>query len=133
MIYGCYEKRNMTVSLLFRYPVRNITYLFLDFPSEPIWFQYISVYNNPAINTESQCSVQQLSEICRSWHRIEKTLQNSETQPLVKAVLRKHYGFWMPLPFLEDLIPIDFRVDDKPRAGKDSLAGQESGIRQKKT
>jgi hypothetical protein len=27
----------------------------------------------------------------------------------------------MPLPFLEDLIPVDFRVDDRPRAGKYSL------------
>ena len=123
----------MTVSLLFRYPVRNITYLFLDFLSEPIWFQYISVCNKPVTNTESQCFVQQLSEICRSRHWIEKILQNSETQLLVKAVLRKDYGFWMPLPFLEELTPVDFRVDDRHRAGKDSLAGQGSGSRQKKT
>jgi hypothetical protein len=46
----------------------------------------------------------------------EETLQNSETQFLVKAVLRKHYGFWMPLPFLEELIPIDFRVDDRAQS-----------------
>ena len=122
----------MTVSLLFRNPIRNITHLFLDFLPEPIWFQYISVYNNSATNTESQCSVQQLSEICRSRHRIEETLQNSENQLPVKAVLRKHYGFLMPLPFLEELIPVDFRVDDRPRAGKDSITGQESKSCQKK-
>jgi hypothetical protein len=131
MIYGCYEKRNMTVSLLFRHPVRNITYFWIFWPSRSGFST--PQYTTTQQPTPSQCSVQQLSETCKSRHRKEKTLQNSETLLLVKAVLRKHDGFLMPLPFPEDLVPIDFRVDDKPRAGKDSLAGQESGIRQKKT